>query len=656
MLKKLISLLLVLCLCAMTLVACSKKDEDGKDKDDKKKIETVTLETAKSNPASAMSIASENAAKLFLGEYASAMDIVESAASNGSTTLHVGIPELLKQEMGDMAFDAVEGTIYAKEGKGGALELAVLSDGATMMDALMHMTKDTIAVKSEALFGTDDTYMVKIGELTNQNSLLGSVLVEALAGGEIPSDVIPAEFAAILAEVKALYGDMIDLGFDDTMMLELMDAVFGALDPEVSEVTYEVDGEDVECILISYSMDLSSIEVALGALIDAIDLPDILVEVLNQYAFAAAPGMGMTESALKEYLKTELFAALDSELQYAPDVEIAMDFYVNAANSALTAMNVTETNVRYYSPTDYWEQTVSYNVVMTDSTFALGLNMSYYDGQTVGGALTVDKTVNGDEVAYDLGVDVNASGVSVEIASGTCTYNTKSGDWALSAAVDYEDVNVSVGVSGELVISGENTVTLSLNQVAVSGDTLKDEMGVPNVTVDLDISVTSVKGEAMPVVPADATNLLSLDMAALAALGELIENSPLGSLIASSASGRSDYEHPNLYVMTPDPYWYNYSDYEIGSESEYISIEYDDWDSGEMLFVYQQMEYWYYASNVSSMEYEMTESLVGYTVYVSLPDDGGAMIWWTDGDYGYAIMSESISYGELIAIAETIYE
>ena len=642
--KKLLSLLLAICLCAVCFVGCD-KSTDGEDGGKN----LIKVEDVKKDPYGAIQNAGEGVTG-WLTDDAQVAGIIAEALANGSVELVLESDALFSM-MEVEGLESIKGTIYSDAANGkGALEVLVGMSG-TEMGGILYVTESGIALGSEALLNTDKVYMIDLSTLLNAELFENSFLPTLIQ--------IPEEDMANVLPALGMAGTLLDeLAIVDwtTLYSQINDAVNGALNYNVSAGSIkDAAGQKVSCAVISLSVDEASVISALKTAIDAVTIPENILALVTG-------GEAMTQAEAKAMLKQMLDAWIaDGTIDL--DVEPATTkYYVSLKTGKLVGTQVVSTTVdEEYDYTSTSITTVLYNengivVKMTEEM----------DGFESGVAVTLAKTEKNGVVNYKLTADAVMDSFKQTVMTLNASYTKASGALAIKGGVS-EGPAIEIG--GALTKT-DSMASVVFNSLKVKNVEVQDGI-TTDVTIDLNLSLTFNKGTAVPALPEDAKDLVTMTEEDWGELMSAYEGSLLATIVAQIMSGMDDDDgdipvdmltRKPSYIpegMVEEEWWNDYEGvcYAYGYE---VTEGGETWVEPSYYFTcYSNAEYYednfgYYAEDSDYEKAPMT--LAGQEITAFVSDDFGTALFWTDGEsyYSIALWDESMTAGDIETVIYSI--
>ncbi len=620
--KKLLSLLLAICLCAVCFVGCNESTDDGKKTDGGKNA--LKLEDVQKDPYQAIQNAGADATD-WLADDAGIASIIKDALKNGSVELLLESESLFSM-MEIEGLESIKGTVYSDvENKKGALEV-VVGMGGEELSGILYVTENGLMINSAALLNTENTYMIDLSTLLDEELFAASLLPVLF---EIPEEEL-AEILPMLGVADTVLGELSALDWS-VLATQVVAAMQDSLNLGVSAGSFkDAAGKTVSCAVISYTMDADTIKAMCLAAIDAITIPDTLLTLITG-------GVEMTEAEVKEGLKQAFSEGFDAGLEGAEIAPTTMKYYLSLKTGALVGMQTVSTIVDVeYDMTSTSTVTVYYNAngIVVEALQDMG-------GYKSGASLTIAKTDKNGVVTYEMSMDMVMDNMKQNAAKITASYTKANGALALALSVEGEPMIEIGGAVGKTdTVAAIEFNSLKLKNVEVQEGVTTD------VTLDLNLSLTFTKGTAVPALPEDAKDLVTMTEEDWGEMMGAIENSLLGQIIAMIMSGNKEESQVQVrkpaYIpegMVEEQYWIN----ETGACYAYGYMVEEDgmsYVAPEYLFhLFADAEI-YEEDKLSSLEWadgSGTTTIGGQTLFYVRNEFDGIYYYWSD-EAGYYML------------------
>ncbi len=502
--KKILSVLLVLCMLALVAIsfsACGKVDEKKATKD----------------PGGVLTTAFDTALSSFFSDGTDLKKIQEKASEKGSYHLI-----LASDNLGDGKLYEIDETLYIdRKGEAFVSESKVTSAG-TVYRASIWGDKESLALKSESLFGNKDTLYI------NFNSFLKnfeeSDLRAALGVDEETTQYI-LEIAAHLVQVL----DGTDPIIPVDHRKDLMDDLYEILGQTIAEKDIAIgDGKKADHIILSYTIDNDTIAA----------LFDFCADVIRDYEL---PG----DEDIEEYvaMTDELVDALNA----SGKLEIACAFYINARSGAMAQTDVEIT----FTPT---ATTSAYTTDVEDESDVVDLAFTMIFGEdrlTLEGTLDADgssyqitaeatKKTKSGKTTYTFVADAQRGNVRIDLLEMTCNFDEKKGAIEMTGFVavdEYDRMTIDMAATCE---TSKTEYVLSLESLLIRNgkEDVFDFKKSRNNEVSLTVSVI----ENLPERDVDAEDIMDMTTADWSQLISDMEKSDIGKLLGSMQELPEDEE------------------------------------------------------------------------------------------------------------------
>ncbi len=247
--KKLLSVVLLLMLFTLcfTLASCG----DG-----------VSVDDVNENALKVLVEAAENTNNKFFAseEDESAYAAMKEAMDKGSIELGFEADDLLEGATG-MELKDLGATIYFDKDSGKYAISAGASVEGNKIDGTVFIDKDGFKVMSESILGNKDTYALNIGSLIEK--LEGSVLAEMMGG--IPEGALDP-YKEYMNAFKTEYEKI--MTETEIQPDHLVNVLLKALSPAVTESTLKVGEDEIDVIVLTYTVSNKTIEAFLDAAVE----------------------------------------------------------------------------------------------------------------------------------------------------------------------------------------------------------------------------------------------------------------------------------------------------------------------------------------------------------------------------------------------------
>lgn len=466
--KKLLSLLLVVCMIAgcLALASCGSSKK-------------VSEKDFKENPQAALSEASKNTLDAFFADDANTKSIIEKATEKGSVTISFEYDQLAD------LFNNVTETLYIDAKNDKIVSDTTVTMGGETLFARIFADKNGLAVNGESIFGNNTTLVLNVATLAEKFGT--SAMVEMF---EIPTEALP-EVEAMLATVKDSYAKVFDT-LDAEATEELANKVYAAMN-----TTYTTEDG---CVVVAYTLNNETVKKLIDLILDEVK--------------AMLPEM---EGVSIEDLETELDAT-KAQLDEMVTISLTEKLYIDQKTNKNVKVTVSGT----VTPKMEGAEAVSIDMtaLYTDTKNTVDLTMTA-DGETVGAKAVFERTEANGKVTYKLSTDVTAEGETRNMFNLSYTYTKSSGEFVLAGDVFTEDGadRASAELTGKISTT-KDSATYEFNSVKAMGE-----------TITFKLSFTFKALDSIPEIPADAKDVTDLTKGDWVDLVEGIQNSDLGKLI-----------------------------------------------------------------------------------------------------------------------------
>ncbi len=498
--KKILSVLLVLCMLAssvLVLGSCSKKDKD-----------------AKNDPFTEIAAAFGNSASAFFGD-AAAQKVMDKASQKGSFDITLASDTL----MGGLLTEINE-VIYIDSKNNTAVSDTALTIDKHKYNATLWGDKDGLAIKSESIFGNDDTLRLNLDSFIKnfEDSGLMDYLKDSLG--------MPEEASAELLDMIASIGDMMDEEKASATEKELevmMAALYEILGHTETEAEMAgMDGKETKHKVVTFTLDNESLD----------KLCKLVLEYIEKNADTA-----MIASEELITIKTTLNEALN-QLDAMMSMEIKATFNINTKGNTLTS-SILEAKL---IPLENESQKIeaSLEVAFTAEAFTVKAGAKV-EGVKYAVDISVDKKTEGDTVTYEMVGALKTGNVKMDLFSATYMYDKKAGEIEFKGTVSLNE-NDSAEINLKALYKVTDTeITFELDALEISSDSevfFKMSRGD-----ELKIVITA--GEDAPVMDEDATDIMDMGAKDWERLVASVMESDLGQLLGNLGGG--DVEGLLLY-------------------------------------------------------------------------------------------------------------
>ncbi len=524
MMKRTLSLLLVLSMIlsfGLFLTACDKTG-GGNETESKNdfpsesgslggsgstaETEEETLGDPLKDPETMPNVYLNTVSTFFGGASDATTDLIKNAITKGSANLIYGeaydegaekLNETLYWDLS--AFKLVSQTAYTDAGDNTDVRFDIWAD------------KNSIVASGESLFGSKDAYSVNIDTL--RANLKGSEIAKLL---EIPAEAMDEVVKVIdeykkninkdaSAELEGLYKEI----FDKCILL--------------TKATMTTEGNR---LTMTYTIDNDAIKGALDFLADkCVSLAGDMLE--KEEIDALKEEINEAKIELDEFAKYSIVIKEHMPKDTLTLEKLEMDVNITPVRTKDTAETyIHNDGYNYVEYIDsFLEAPITAKLTVTFSARSIAGSVEYDGGdETFKGSASIDKAIAGDITTYTLKVSGGSKNVTADLLKATLSYNKATG--ALTLSGDYmedEDERESFSVDATLTIS-EEEIAAKLTKITMDGETVEMKNGN-----ELSISIKPIK--ALPAVPANAKDLVTLTKDELETLCRNMVSVPLGETV-----------------------------------------------------------------------------------------------------------------------------
>ena len=471
--KKLLSVLLVVCMITGCLffASCSSKK--------------VSVKDFEKDPQAALTEASKNSTNAFFADDAKTQSIIEKATEKGSVTVSFECDDLAE------IFSNVTETIYMDSKNGKLVSDTTVKMGGEELFARVFVNKDGLAASGESIFGDETTLLVNIATLADKFG--ESAMVEMFG---IPAEALP-EVEEMMATLTESYSKLYDTVKDSEATNELANKVYAAMN-----TTYATEDG---CIVVTYTLNNATVKAMCKLILD--EAKAMLPEVEDMDAT-------MTE------IETQLNEAM-AELDNTMTLSFTEKLYINQKANKIEKMTIEGSATPKAEGAE--AVTAKVTALYTDDKNTVDVEMTAA-GETVKAKAELARTEADGKVTYKLSTDVTAEGETRNLINVSYTYNKDNGEFTLAADVFTEDGadRMAAELTGKITTT-KDSATYEFNSVKVGTE-----------TVTFKLSLTFKALDSIPEIPADAKDVTTLTKGDWVDLVESIQNSDLGKLITGS--------------------------------------------------------------------------------------------------------------------------
>ena len=465
--KKLLSMILVLCLLASSLIACSK----------------VSTKDVEKNPQEVLGEALEKTGSQFFTDDAGLKPFTAAAMKEGSIAISFE-SATVKEELG---LGKITETIYFNKDQ----QKAVLDTAVNFRDkdlsARIFVDEKGILVNGASVLGSDTTYAIYPETL--KTGFKESALAQMMGATE-------GEALTLMQEtINAVAKAYMEAFEEDKKAAEnRANELIATLQQTVTTEKVELsDGKNVKCVITTYTLTNET----LRAFFD---------KVWEQTE---------TDNA-------ELKAGYDEEvnnLLNSATINATAKLCINAKTSMIETFDLNGTVT--VGAEGEQAQTVEINANATFTEDKISVVVAGKANGEAESKLTAD-IVRAEEngvVTYTLTAKAEDAGVSVELLKASYAYTKKTGDFVVSVRVNEDEKTEEVSLTGN-VKTEKNAATVAFNSIKAG-----------EITVNFDLSITINKKAEMPAFPTEVKDVVTLTAEDIQKMMTDFQKSELGKLI-----------------------------------------------------------------------------------------------------------------------------
>lgn len=473
--------LLIMILC-LALVLCGCSDSAGNDdvdgeKKGSSKVEVNNDEDDPDNnedegPAQNVAVTPEEKAEVALSKTLGAIfsadadvDVLEDALECGKITISVG--------------DYVDNVLYIDSNDFQIADELSLNIEGFQLDAELYFNEEDLVLAMPGV--VDGAYGIHFDSLATD---LEQSAIWGLMG--VDYETAMAELGVALEEITSVM-DTVDPTMND--LEGALEDALANVDKTVTEGTANVDGEDVDAIIVTYSMDSAAMQEMVEVMIDW--YAGYMDDMANSFAGFVEVDMDMDE------LTAELDAAKNSVEDFFVENELKAELVVNI--NAETGYIMTAEG-EFSGVVDGDEGGVYLSVDLgkdasKSDEYSIELISRGDDGEA-GISLVLERETNGTETVYELTMSASDDSEMMELMTATLTYDSASYEYEISLASDGEEF----AINGICKLTA-NEFELSLDSATSYGET---------VDIGLVLKVEAISASQIPQMPASYINLLTM--------------------------------------------------------------------------------------------------------------------------------------------------
>lgn len=354
------------------------------------------------------------------------------------------------------------------------------------------------AIQCASLFGSDIALLIDLGTILD--TLPESALGQMMGFSEIDTTTLET-LKNMLSSAE---------GFDYATILSEISAI---VTKAVADKTITVNGAEVNCISVSYTITNTEIEA----------LMDLIFSKLPLDAISGGADASASISSIKDELaKLNISLTTETLISYETGLLVETNGSFSIVSEQIPEANISATTKTVYGDAEI-TTTTSIEANGQTTTLVSSVKRSENNGKTVIES-TTDLTygdVTATLIHYSLTIDGEGN-FSLSLNEGISAIITNS-----SSSMDAE-----IGISGRIIVSDN---TLSVNVTSLSYE---------QFSVALDLSITLTKGAVVKQIPSNAKDITTLTAEEIQALMTAVQTSPLVRLFASMFPGN---DSPDAY-------------------------------------------------------------------------------------------------------------
>ena len=484
--KKLLSVFLILCMLGASFVLLTSCGNKGiSEKDLKKNTDEVLIKAYQNTTDDFFDYGSENIDKVF-----------EKAMQKGSLNITFASDLLMGGTL-----TKVSETVYMDQKAQSVASDTLLKLDGTESHISIYGNKDQLTIGGKDLLGTDTTYALNFK--TFAEKLKGSALAKMMGMTDEDVDDVVKYMESMTKTDEELKKKAEQLTAD---IYALMNRTVSTEEVEIEE------GKTAKYLVVSHTVNNDNIKA-------------IFDKIMDFYSTS-----GLLD---KEDLKDMIDGLTESLGQINMDVDLASKVYLDAKSAKVVKTTfggkIVNKNSFAEGTGDPEEISVDATVTFSDTEIALKLNADVV-GEKVSANVSIKKEQEKDLTTYTLTANAGTKGVSIDLLTGTFSYNKKTGDAKLTAQLG-DFIKSSIGMMGDAIPE----LKLTVNAKCTAG---KDEASIKfqNVTFagvtytfdgENEFSITAKVLKEIPAMPADTKDIMDLTESDWAKLGESIEGTEL---------------------------------------------------------------------------------------------------------------------------------
>ncbi len=452
----------------------------------------------------------------FFTDDAGVRRVVEKASEKGSINLTVDSKDIL----GGGELTLLSETLYIDRPNNTYVSDTLITFDGEDYTARVWASENRVAMSSADILGTDATYLFDPETFTE--GLPGSGLAAYL---DMSDEEVAETVRIINAYMEKLEDSPEDRAADRKAFT---DKLFATMEQSIDTERIEgEDGETVKYIVATYWITNETIG-------EVLDLALEEMEASGTYSAEELADMAETfesaETYLRENYDIELVAKIYVNAKAGTVGQITFDGTVKGLEDLTGAIlpvaeEETEASTEAAAPdAARLHMTVTFSETEINATTVLGEGDNSTEIK-----LLLTKQVKDADVTYNAALTYARSGLTIELLTGSCTYNQRSGD--LSAKVSL--------FSGTGLSRMEYSATANLQASRTEATLTMKSVGMKMLGVNQsftfdehDVLTLTVKAEdEIPALPEDTKDIITLTEAEWEALEDSFVASPVGILI-----------------------------------------------------------------------------------------------------------------------------
>ncbi len=507
--KKILSMLLVLCMLASSclfFVSCS----GGLD-----------AKKAGKDPLGTIVTAFDNSLSAFFTDDAGASKVLEKAAKKGSYDITLSSDKWMGEDL-----TKIREVVYV-DAKNNALvsDTYVTYDGIKY-NATVWADKTGIALKSESLFGNDDTlrlvFETFIKEFENSD-LFDIIQTESEMEGEDaekPADELADELINVITGVRGIFDEKNAIMSEKEMKALTLD-ICRILDQSITTTEKaDMNSEMKTHIAIEYTLN-----------------NDNLAELCKLLLDTAEEKKLMADQTEFEEMKRAVNSALDM-IDKNLELDAEVTFYINADAFTMTSADV-DVQMTFLDGAEVnGEMDLKMELLFSKNQILVSGEVGY-DKMDYGIELIIAKEKAGDTTTYDMDATLTSGNIKMNLLDAQYTYNKKTFEMECKGKVSLGALeSTDFSMTAEYKAS-KTEVSFELKSFEISNK--REELFKLGRGDELSIVIQPLN--EIPAVDDRAEDIMDMSARDWNKLVEGIQNSQLGKLLFTSR-GESDAASP----------------------------------------------------------------------------------------------------------------